>query len=47
MYMDAKELIDRRNYVTKNEKIAEVETEEIKTELKEDQRSHINKSVAE
>jgi len=47
MCTDAKKLIDRKNYVTKNKKITEVETEEIKMELKEDQRNHRNKSVAE
>ena len=47
MYMDAKKLIDHKNYVRKNKEITETESEEIKVEMKEDQRSHINKSVAE
>jgi hypothetical protein len=45
--MDATKLIDHRNYVMKNKKITKMETEEIKMELKEDQRSHVNKSVVE
>jgi hypothetical protein len=45
--MDAKKLIDRKNYVMENKKITETEIDEIRIELKEDQRSHINKSVAE
>jgi hypothetical protein len=44
MYTDAKKL--HKNYVMRN-KITEMETEEIKMELKVDQRSHINKTVAE
>ena len=47
MYMDSKKLIDHNNYAMKNRKITEMEIEEIKMELKEDQRSHLNKSVAE
>ena len=45
--MDSKKLIDHNNYAMKNRKITEMEIEEIKMELKEDQRSHLNKSVAE
>ena len=31
--MDAKELINQNNYIMKNEKIREMETEEIKKEI--------------
>jgi len=44
--MDAKKLIDHKNYVMKNKKITEMGNEEIKMEMK-DQRSHRNKSVGE
>jgi hypothetical protein len=47
MYMDAKKLIDHKNYVMKNKKITEMEIEEMEEELQEDKRSHTNKGVAE
>jgi len=43
-YMDVKKLINRKDCIMKNKKITEMETEEIKKKLQEDQRSHINKS---
>ena len=36
MYMDAKNLINQKNYIIKNKKIIEMETEEIKKELQDD-----------
>ena len=45
--MDAKKLIDHKNYVMKNKRITEMEIEEIKIEMKDNQRSHKNNSVAE
>jgi hypothetical protein len=47
LWNDAKKLTDHKNNVMKNQKITEMEIEEIKIEMKEDQRSHINNSVAE
>ena len=41
MYMDAKELMNQRNYIMKHKKIMEMEVEEIKRELQESQRSHL------
>ena len=41
MYMDAKKLINQKNYIMENKKTTEMEIEEIKKELQEDQRSHI------
>jgi hypothetical protein len=39
--MDAKKLLSQQNYIKKNKKITEVEIEEIKRELQERQRSHL------
>ena len=41
MYMDAKTLLNQKNYVMKHKKITEIEVEEIKRELQGNQRSHI------
>jgi hypothetical protein len=41
MYMDAKKLINQKNCIMKHEKIMEMEGEEIKRELQESQRSHL------
>jgi hypothetical protein len=46
-YMDAKKLINQKNYIMKNKKITEVEIEKIKMELQRNQRSHINESEGE
>ena len=41
MYMNAKKLMNQRNYITKHKKITEMEVEEIRRELQESQRSHL------
>jgi len=41
MYMDAKELMNQRNYIMKHKKIMEMEVEERRRELQESQRSHL------
>jgi hypothetical protein len=41
-YMDAKKLMNQKNYITKNKKITKVESEEIKKELQGAQRTHLN-----
>jgi len=41
MYMDAKKLMNQKNYIMKHKKITEMEVEEIRRELKESQRSHL------
>jgi hypothetical protein len=41
MYMDAKILLNQKNYVMKHKKITEMEVEEIKRELQESKRSHL------
>jgi len=41
MYMDAKKLMNQRNYIMKHKKIMEMEVEEIRRELQEIQRSHL------
>ena len=41
MYMDAKKLLNQKNYIMKHKKITEIEVEEIKRELQGNQRSHI------
>jgi hypothetical protein len=41
-YMDAKKLMNQKNSIMKNEKITEVEIEEIKKEMQGTQRSHLN-----
>ena len=40
-YMDAKKLMNQKNYVMKHNKITEKESEEIKKELQPNQRSHL------
>jgi hypothetical protein len=45
--MDAKKLINRKNRNMKNKKITEMESEEIKKELQEYQRSHMKESEGE
>ena len=39
--MDAKKLMNQKNYIMKHNKITEIETEEIKKELQTNQRSHL------
>jgi hypothetical protein len=39
--MDAKKLMNQKNYIMKHKKIMEMEVEEIKRELQESQRSHL------
>jgi len=41
MYMDAKKLMNQRNYIMKHNKITEMEVEEIRRELQESHRSHL------
>ena len=41
MYMDAKKLLNQKNYIMKHNKITEIEIEEIKKELQPNQRSHL------
>ena len=41
MYMDAKKLLNKKNYIMKHNKITEMEIEEIKKELQANQRSHL------
>ena len=41
MYMDAKKLMNQKNYIIKHNKIMEMEIEEIKKELQANQRSHL------
>jgi ribosomal protein L7/L12 len=43
MYMDAKKLTFQKNR-NMNKKVTEMETEEMKKELQDDQRHHVNKS---
>ena len=40
MYIDAKKLMNQKNYVMKHNKITEMEVEEIKREMQTSQRSH-------
>jgi hypothetical protein len=40
MYMDAKKLMNQKNYIMKHNKITEMEIEEIRREMKTSQRSH-------
>jgi hypothetical protein len=40
MYMDAKKLMNQKNYIMKHNKIMEMEIEEIKREIQTSQRSH-------
>jgi hypothetical protein len=40
--MDAKKLMNQKNYIMKNKKITELEIEEIKKELQGSKRSHLN-----
>ena len=44
MDLDTKKLINQKKYTMKDEKITEMEIKEIKTELLEVQRSHLNES---
>jgi uncharacterized protein with WD repeat len=41
MYMDAKKLLNQKNYIIKNKKIKEIEVEEVKRELNGNQRNHL------
>ena len=41
MYMDAKNLMNKKNYIMKQKKIMMTEVEEMKRELQESQRSHL------
>ena len=41
MYMDAKKLMNQKNYIMKHNKITEMEIEEIKRELQATQRSDL------
>jgi len=41
MYMDAKKLMNQRNYITKHKNITELDVEEIRKELQENQGSHL------
>jgi len=41
MYMDAKKLLNQKNYIMKHNKITEMEIEEIKKELQANQRHHL------
>jgi hypothetical protein len=43
MYMDAKKLLNQKNYIMKHKKITEIEVEEIKRELQGNQRIHLEK----
>jgi hypothetical protein len=45
--MEAKKLMNQKNYIMKNKKITEVESEEIKKELQGTQRSHLNEKEEE
>ena len=47
MYMGAKKLINQKKCIMKNKTITEMEIEEIKKELQQDQRSHVNKTEGE
>jgi hypothetical protein len=42
MYMDAKKLMNQKNYIMKNKKITEMEVEEIKKAMQKSQRRHLN-----
>jgi hypothetical protein len=42
MSTDAKKLLNQKNYILKNKKITEMEIEEIRKELQDDKRSHLN-----
>ena len=41
MYTDAKKLMNQRSYIMKHKKITEMKVEEIRRELQESQRSHV------
>jgi hypothetical protein len=43
MNVDAKKLINHKNYTMQNKKITQLETEELKKELQESQTSNLNK----
>jgi len=44
MYMDAKKLMNQKHFIMKHKKIMETEVEEIKRELQERQRSHLEET---
>ena len=41
MYMDAKKLMNQKNYIMKHNKVTEMEIKEIKREMQTSQRSHL------
>ena len=45
--MDAKKLMNQKNYIMKQYKITEMETEELKKELQTNQRSHLEEGEVE
>ena len=45
--MDAKMLMNQKNYIMKHNKVTEMETEEIKKELQANQRSHLEEKEKE
>ena len=47
MYMNAKKLMNQKNYIMKYRKITEMEVEEIRRELQERQRSHLEEEEVE
>ena len=47
MYMDAKKLMNQKNYIMKHNKITQMEIEEIKKELQAKQRSHLEERETE
>jgi len=47
MCMDAKKLMNQKNYIMKEKKITEMEVEEIEIELQESQRSHLEETEEE
>ena len=47
MYMGAKKLMNQKNYITKHNKIKEMDIEEIKKELQANQRSHLEEGEEE
>jgi len=47
MCMDAKKLMNQKNYIMKQKKITEMEVEEIEIELQESQRSHLEETEEE
>ena len=47
MYMDARKLMNQKKYIMKHKKITEMEVEEIRRELQESQRSHLEEGEEE